>query len=255
MGCNQQLDWCLAFLETWWEVKWAVIWGGLWPLFFCVQKHVFFSCFLVGLFFVCLFDCLIVCYVLDTTEALRRFMLFHLWPLMKPIWLTSLIWSTFKIRLKLPYIEKYEKYLYIYIGVTYNRLNRHLFRLYMDKYRYMLHVPTSWKTQNPSDLCIFVGPLKKCQPRYTCHMSLKQYAAGIVWDLLFEEVFPKNSVYPWYLLCSLGILGDYNSYRYPRHRSCIGTSHRGTLGQGYIQLSPEETHLPNSFFLFSGGSL
>ena len=36
------------------------------------------------------------------------------------------------------------------------------------------------------------------------------------------------AVYPWYLLCSFGILGDYNPFLYTLYRSYIGISHRGT---------------------------
>ena len=39
---------------------------------------------------------------------------------------------------------------------------------------------------------------------------------------------PLTYVYPWYLLCSLGILGDYNP-QIPLYRAYIGISHRGTL--------------------------
>ena len=35
-------------------------------------------------------------------------------------------------------------------------------------------------------------------------------------------------VYPWYLLCSLGVLGDYNPI-YTQHRAYIGIFDRGTL--------------------------
>ena len=36
------------------------------------------------------------------------------------------------------------------------------------------------------------------------------------------------TVYPWHLLCFLGILGDYNPY-IPLYRAYFGVSHRGTL--------------------------
>ena len=35
-------------------------------------------------------------------------------------------------------------------------------------------------------------------------------------------------VYPWYLLCSLGVLGDYNPI-HTQHRAYIGIFDRGTL--------------------------
>ena len=50
------------------------------------------------------------------------------------------------------------------------------------------------------------------------------------------------TVYPWYLWCSLGILGDYNPYiptTKGLYNAYVGTSHRGpTLGSGYICAYP-----------------
>ena len=40
---------------------------------------------------------------------------------------------------------------------------------------------------------------------------------------------PLTYVYPWYLLCFLGILGDYNPEIPTSYRAYIGISHRGTL--------------------------
>ena len=37
------------------------------------------------------------------------------------------------------------------------------------------------------------------------------------------------TVHPWYLLFSLGILGDEKTHKYPLDRAYIGISHRGTL--------------------------
>ena len=39
---------------------------------------------------------------------------------------------------------------------------------------------------------------------------------------------------------NLGILGDEKTHKYPVYRAYIGISHKGTLGSGYIQLSPEQ---------------
>ncbi len=61
----------------------------------------------------------------------------------------------------------------------------------------------------------------------------------IVWNCsmrYFEATFKGQlgvplAVYPWYLLCSLGILGDYNfiTHKYPLYRAWKGISHRGVL--------------------------
>ena len=37
------------------------------------------------------------------------------------------------------------------------------------------------------------------------------------------------TVYPWYFLCSLWILQDYNTHKYPLSRAYIRISHRGML--------------------------
>lgn len=115
-GLKPTARWCLAFLEIWWEVKWAVIWGFLWPVFSVFKKMFMVKWFHnVFFLFVCLFDCLVCClfvwlFVMHLILR-RRFNVlccFICGPkrgIMKPIWLTSLIWSTFKIGLKLPYIE------------------------------------------------------------------------------------------------------------------------------------------------------
>ena len=48
------------------------------------------------------------------------------------------------------------------------------------------------------------------------------------------------TVYPWYLLCPLGILGDFFTHKYPRDIGPIKeVPIRGTLGSGYIHLSPD----------------
>ena len=60
---------------------------------------------------------------------------------------------------------------------------------------------------------------------------------------------------PWYLLCSLGILGDYKpiTHKYPLYWAEKGISHKGYVGRGSFQLSPDpwdlftkNTHIHNS---------
>ena len=45
-----------------------------------------------------------------------------------------------------------------------------------------------------------------------------------------------------FIVFNLGIVGDEKTHKYPLYRASIGISHRGTLGSGYIQLSPEIVH-------------
>ena len=77
----------------------------------------------------------------------------------------------------------------------------------------------------------FVESHGKCLPRPNPDIKKRRH--------LKRQLGVPLTVYIWHLLCSLGSLGDFFTHKYQRYRAHTGISHRGTLGSGYIQLSPE----------------
>ncbi len=77
-----------------------------------------------------------------------------------------------------------------------------------------------------------IGSIKRTAdlPTYMKTININQGTIGCT---------PNVRVLPWYLLCSLGIIGDEKTHEYPLSRAYIGISYKGTLGPGYIQLSPD----------------
>ena len=67
----------------------------------------------------------------------------------------------------------------------------------------------------------------KCAVR-SVHSWFSEQRIATRWRFINGQLGATLTVYPWYLLCSLGILGII-THKYSPYRAYIGISHRGTL--------------------------
>ena len=70
--------------------------------------------------------------------------------------------------------------------------------------------------------------LRRTEDKYEEQRSAPVQRKGATVNIKGQLGVPLT-VYPRYLLCSLGILGSFSSTKHPLYRAYIGISHRGTL--------------------------